>query len=264
MGANAQTTVPTFTTGQVLTAAQMNQSARTGVPVFANTTDRDAAFGGAGEKTLAEGQLCYLEDTNATQFYDGSTWSTIGGGSTMALKWKSGGIYLPPNRWNNSITAANQTTYYIPLFTPETVTLDRIICHTQSTFSGTASVRLGIFSVASATGLPGNLILDAGTVSCTAATTQYTITISQSVSAGMFYLAFNSQTNAATNAFYSYNNTSSPEYVSFYEPRSQSNSSITNLGQGYFHTQTGVSGAFGNASVNNSSGLCPTIAVRVA
>lgn len=77
MGANAQTTVPTFTAGNVLTAAQMNQSARTGVPVFANTTDRDAAFGGTGEKTLAEGQLCYLEDSNIVQYYDGSSWLTL-------------------------------------------------------------------------------------------------------------------------------------------------------------------------------------------
>jgi len=53
MGANAQTTVPTFTTGQVLTADQMNQSARTGVPVFADSTARDAGFGGSGEKTKA-------------------------------------------------------------------------------------------------------------------------------------------------------------------------------------------------------------------
>jgi hypothetical protein len=78
MGANAQTTVPTFTAGEVLTAAQMNQSARTGVPVFADTTERDAAFGGTGEKTLAEGQLCYLESTNVVQYYDGSTWATVG------------------------------------------------------------------------------------------------------------------------------------------------------------------------------------------
>lgn len=78
MGANAQTSVPTFTVGQVLTAAQMNQSARTGVPVFANTTARDAAFGGTGEKTLAEGQLCYLEDSNVVQYYDGTSWATVG------------------------------------------------------------------------------------------------------------------------------------------------------------------------------------------
>ena len=83
MGANAQTTVPTFTTGQVLTADQMNQSARTGVPVFADTTARDAGFGGSGENTLAEGQLCYLESTNVVQFYDGSTWKTLAPGGVV-------------------------------------------------------------------------------------------------------------------------------------------------------------------------------------
>lgn len=78
MGANAQTEVPTFTSGQVLTAAQMNNSARTGVPVFASTTTRDAAFGGAGEKTLAQGQLCYIEATNTVQYYNGTIWQTLG------------------------------------------------------------------------------------------------------------------------------------------------------------------------------------------
>lgn len=84
MGANAQTSVPTFTAGDVLTAANMNISARTGVPVFAGTAERDAAFGGTGEKTLAEGQLCYLESTNVVQYYDGSNWATVGP-STPAL-----------------------------------------------------------------------------------------------------------------------------------------------------------------------------------
>ena len=79
MGANAQTIVPTFTASQVLTADQMNQSARTGVPVFATTTTRDAGFDGSGEKVLAEGQLCYLESTNAVQFYDGAAWQNLGG-----------------------------------------------------------------------------------------------------------------------------------------------------------------------------------------
>jgi hypothetical protein len=85
MGANAQTTVPTFTAAQVLTADQMNQSARTGVPVFADTTARDAGFGGSGEKTLAEGQLCYLESTNVVQYYDGAAWATVGPATAGAL-----------------------------------------------------------------------------------------------------------------------------------------------------------------------------------
>jgi hypothetical protein len=80
MGANAQTSVPTFTAGEVLTAANMNISARTGIPVFADTTARDAAFGGTGEKTLAEGQFAYIENiagSAATQYYDGSAWQTL-------------------------------------------------------------------------------------------------------------------------------------------------------------------------------------------
>lgn len=80
MGANAQTSVPSFSASQILTAQQMNESARTGVPVFADTTARDAGFGGAGEKTLAEGQLCYLESTNVVQYYDGSAWATLAPG----------------------------------------------------------------------------------------------------------------------------------------------------------------------------------------
>ena len=77
MGANAQTSVPAFTSGQVLTAAQMTE-VNTGIPVFASSTERDAAFGGAGEKTLAEGQYAFLENTNETQVYDGAAWVAVG------------------------------------------------------------------------------------------------------------------------------------------------------------------------------------------
>jgi hypothetical protein len=77
MGANAQTAVPAFTAGQVLTAAQQTQI-NTGVPVFATTVTRDAAFDGAGEKTLAEGQFAYIEATNSTQYYDGAAWVAVG------------------------------------------------------------------------------------------------------------------------------------------------------------------------------------------
>jgi hypothetical protein len=79
MGANAQIAVPAFTAGQVLTATQQTQI-NTGIPVFATTTTRDAAFGGTGEKALAEGQFAYIEATNTTQYYDGAAWQTVGGG----------------------------------------------------------------------------------------------------------------------------------------------------------------------------------------
>ena len=84
MGANAQTTVQKFLSGAVLTAEQQNFSAATGVPVFATTVTRDAAFGGAN-KVLAEGQTCYLEDANVVQYYDGAAWATVGPAAAGAL-----------------------------------------------------------------------------------------------------------------------------------------------------------------------------------
>ena len=77
MGANAVTTVPVYTAGEVLTAADMNIT-NSGIPVFATTVTRDAAFGGTGEKTLAEGQFAYIEATNTTQYYDGAAWQPVG------------------------------------------------------------------------------------------------------------------------------------------------------------------------------------------
>ena len=75
--ANTQTTVPKFVAANTLPASSLNITAGTGVPVFANTTTRDAAFGGSN-KALAEGQLCYLESTNIVQYYDGAAWATVG------------------------------------------------------------------------------------------------------------------------------------------------------------------------------------------
>ena len=75
--ANTQTSVPLFVSNAILTAAQQNISAATGVPVFATTVTRDAAFGGSN-KALAEGQLCYLESTKVTQQYNGTAWETVG------------------------------------------------------------------------------------------------------------------------------------------------------------------------------------------
>lgn len=101
MGANAQTSVPAFTAGQILTAQQQTEI-NTGIPVFANTTARDAAFGSTGEKVLAEGQFAYIEATDSFQYYTGSafveiyplptwttwtpTWSglTVGNGTVIA------------------------------------------------------------------------------------------------------------------------------------------------------------------------------------
>lgn len=82
MGANATTSVPKYTAGDVLTAANLSIT-NSGIPVFADSSARTNAFGGTGEKTLAEGQFAYLEDDNKTYFYDGAAWQEVGGGLVL-------------------------------------------------------------------------------------------------------------------------------------------------------------------------------------
>jgi hypothetical protein len=104
MGANAQTSVPDFTAGQVLTAAQMTE-VNTGIPVFADSTARDAAFGGAGEKVLAQGQYAYIEATSSLMVYSGSAWINASGGmtliSTTALSGASISLSAIPSTYKN-------------------------------------------------------------------------------------------------------------------------------------------------------------------
>ena len=85
MGINAQTSVPSFSPGDTLTAANVNLLSN-GVAVFSGTATRNAAFGSAGEKTLAEGQYAYLEDTNTTQYYDGAAWQAVGASGLVCVK----------------------------------------------------------------------------------------------------------------------------------------------------------------------------------
>lgn len=62
----------TFTTGEVLTAGDVNGYLMQGVLVFASTTARDAAI-----TSPQEGQFAYLKDTNTTTYYTGSAWANL-------------------------------------------------------------------------------------------------------------------------------------------------------------------------------------------
>jgi len=64
-----------FATGDVLTAAQVNTylNEQT-VMVFADSAARTSALSGV----LAEGMMSYLQDTNAVEVYDGSSWVSVG------------------------------------------------------------------------------------------------------------------------------------------------------------------------------------------
>ena len=59
----------TFTTGEVLTAADTNGYLMQGILVFASAAARAAAI-----TSPQEGQYSYLKDTNSTEYYDGAAW----------------------------------------------------------------------------------------------------------------------------------------------------------------------------------------------
>ena len=81
-----------FAAGEILTAAQVNGYLMDqAVTRFADSATRDAAFGGAGQPVLSEGRICYLDDVNLIQFFDGSTWQsssqfTVGDGTITTAK----------------------------------------------------------------------------------------------------------------------------------------------------------------------------------
>ena len=139
---NEQTSVPLFAASEVLTAANMNISAGTGVPVFSNSTTRDAGFGGANEKVLAEGQLCYLSSTNVVQYYDGAAWANLGATAPTT-----------------AFTSGQQTTTstsYVGLTTATAVTVTTgttaIVVIQANLTTGTAnSAAIGSFAISGAT-----------------------------------------------------------------------------------------------------------------
>jgi hypothetical protein len=71
-----------FSTGDVLTAADANgYLASQVVMVFADAAARTSAIA-----SPQEGMISFLKDTNATQYYSGSAWVSVGGASPLTTK----------------------------------------------------------------------------------------------------------------------------------------------------------------------------------
>jgi hypothetical protein len=86
----------TFTTGEVLTAADTNGYLMQGVLVFDDAAARDAAI-----TSPQEGQFAYLKDTNLTTYYTGSAWTSASSGGMTLLS-------------TTTLTGANVTLSSIP------------------------------------------------------------------------------------------------------------------------------------------------------
>lgn len=205
-----------------------------------------------------------LVSGNNTWQWDGTKWNRInqtiqgttgatGATGPVTLNHISGSYYSQFHT-NSNETIGNQVQYFTPVFIPETASYDRLQILTIGTFSGTATVRLGIYS--DSNGQPGNLVLDAGTVSCTAASTAYTITINQSLNTGWYWLSACTQGAATTNTFYGFAGNFTNSYIG--SPRTAING-VPRMG----YTQTGISGAFANVTQSNLSQVTNTWGVAI-
>ena len=121
----------------------------------------------------------------------------------VSLPYQSGFYYRTLLNTIGIVTPAHETTFYTPIFINGSTTFDRIAIRATSGFSGSATVRLGIYE--DTAGIPSTLILDAGTVNPTTANATFQIIINQTLETGFYWLAFCQQETAPAGSGYSGN-----------------------------------------------------------
>lgn len=99
-----------YATGDLITATEFNTYLQEQViMVFADSSARDSAV-----SSPSEGMFCYLKDTNALQFYNGSSWASfIGEGditgvtiTTAATSGLSGGATATSGAFSSTLVIA--------------------------------------------------------------------------------------------------------------------------------------------------------------
>ena len=90
----------TFTTGEVLTAADVNGYLMQGVLVFASEAARDAAI-----TSPQEGQFAYTKDNNSLWYYTGSAWAASG--ATGDIEGVTAGVGISGGGTSGTVTVTN-------------------------------------------------------------------------------------------------------------------------------------------------------------
>jgi len=197
-------TIPRGDTGATGSTGSTGATGSSGViavnaPLTNAGTSTSANLSVSAGSTSTAGVLQLTDSTSSTSTTTAATPNSVKsaydiGALKPLLKMQSGYYFRTPVPASGNVTIIHQRTYYIPIFVPETTVLDRIAIQTGTIFSGTATMRLGIYN--NTNGLPSTVVVDGGTVSCTASSTIYEVTISQSVAAGFYWLAMCQQGTA--------------------------------------------------------------------
>ena len=168
--------------------------------------------------------------------------------ATPGLGFTSGSYYSLTIGAGSDGTQTESLCRYSPFFVSAQRAFDRIGIVTGAGGAGTNNIRLGIYNNDTATGKPSTVKLDAGTVAANAASTLFTITISQTLASGWYWLAFCAQGGGGTRVFpnSAFNWGSTP---------TQLTTNYRNPTSGF--TQAGVAGAFATAVPVRTDALIP-------
>ena len=90
----------TFTTGEVLTAGDVNGYLMQGVLVFASAAARNAAI-----TSPQEGQFAFTKDTNGLWYYDGAAW--VASGATGDIEGVTAGVGISGGGTSGTVTVTN-------------------------------------------------------------------------------------------------------------------------------------------------------------
>jgi hypothetical protein len=90
----------TFTTGEVLTAADVNGYLMQGVLVFASEAARDAAI-----TSPQEGQFAFTKDNNSLWYYSGAAW--VASGATGDIEGVTAGVGISGGGTSGTVTITN-------------------------------------------------------------------------------------------------------------------------------------------------------------
>jgi hypothetical protein len=243
-GAASTVTGPTGSTGPTGPTGATGPTGSSGViavtgPITNSGTSTSATIGiNQSLLTIAESQVTNLTTDLASK----SPLTSI----AQFGEWTSGSYYKPPIQSGAIANAGANLMYLTPIYIPNSITLTSLTTYCTAYTSGTPSVRMGIYN--DVNGKPsGAPIVDAGTVTVNA-TGAFTITISQAVTAGRYWLALAIQTATFTVSFHGGNGIGTPTWTT------RSNG----IGAGYSqnivaYSQSGVSGALPTIGTLNTT-----------
>jgi hypothetical protein len=134
----------TFTTGEVLSAANVNGYLMQGINVFASTAARDAAI-----TSPQEGQFAFTKDTNGLWYYDGAAW--VASGATGDIEGVSVTSPITGGGTSGTVTIGIDSTAVVP---SQTGNSGKYLT-TNGTASSWAAVAGGSLTLLSTTSLSG-------------------------------------------------------------------------------------------------------------